>query len=333
MLATTEDAFFADIREHPDDDVPRLVYADWLDEYGDDRDRDRADLIRVQCRLARVPPGDPARHALARREQHLRDRLDRSWFLPLHSLADNWELRRGFVDSLVVQAPQLIEHGDTIVRLAPVAELAVVFQRPALARLVACPHLAHVQRLEAHGGMVRDDGARLLGGCPYLGGLEALVLHGCGITKAGLAALLELDLSRLRALNLGANNLYDSGMERLCAAAGLARLERLSLGANDLRRRGVRALVAARHLRHLVNVNLGANYLDDTAIELLAGAAHLASLRRLDVRNNAFQLAGARALARSRRLAGLEFLNAGGNGLSAEARDVLRARFGERVQL
>ena len=32
-----EDAFLADIRDHPDDDTPRLIYADWLEERGDPR--------------------------------------------------------------------------------------------------------------------------------------------------------------------------------------------------------------------------------------------------------------------------------------------------------
>jgi uncharacterized protein (TIGR02996 family) len=333
MPPTTEEAFFADIREHPDDDVPRLVYADWLEEHGDERDRERADLIRVQCQLAGLPPGNPLRPGLARREQHLRDRLDRVWLAPLNRLADSWELRRGFVERLVVQAPQLIEHGATVVRLAPVAELSVVFQRPSLERLVACPYLRHAQRLEERGGLVRDDGARLLATCPYLSGLEALLLHGCRITEVGVAALLEMDLSCLRLLNLGANDLHDEGVQRLCAAPRLARLERLNLAANELHLAGARALAEARHLRRLVDLSLGANYLDDEAAELLAGASHLASLRRLDLRNNELRNDGALALARSRHLEGLVFLDVSNNRLGHDGCAALRERFGERVQL
>jgi len=36
----------------PDDDLPRLVFADWLDEHGEPA---WAELIRVQCELARTP--------------------------------------------------------------------------------------------------------------------------------------------------------------------------------------------------------------------------------------------------------------------------------------
>jgi uncharacterized protein (TIGR02996 family) len=41
--------FLAAIRAAPDDDAPRLVYADWLDEHGQS---ERAVFIRVQCELA-----------------------------------------------------------------------------------------------------------------------------------------------------------------------------------------------------------------------------------------------------------------------------------------
>src|SRR5262245_32308897 len=37
------------IRDQPEDDTLRLAYADWLDEHDDP---DRAEFIRVQCRLA-----------------------------------------------------------------------------------------------------------------------------------------------------------------------------------------------------------------------------------------------------------------------------------------
>lgn len=50
MKTCTDAAFLGAIREAPDDDTPRLVYADWLDEAGGDPAH--AELIRLQCRLA-----------------------------------------------------------------------------------------------------------------------------------------------------------------------------------------------------------------------------------------------------------------------------------------
>ena len=51
MTTDEQSAFIAAIVASQDDDLPRLVYADWLDEHGQS---ERAALIRVQCELRRV---------------------------------------------------------------------------------------------------------------------------------------------------------------------------------------------------------------------------------------------------------------------------------------
>ena len=45
-VSTEEAALLAAIASNPEDDTPRLVYADWSDENGKKVDRDRAELIR-----------------------------------------------------------------------------------------------------------------------------------------------------------------------------------------------------------------------------------------------------------------------------------------------
>jgi uncharacterized protein (TIGR02996 family) len=47
-----QEAFLRAIFDAPDDDTPRLVYADFLEEHGEP---ERAEFIRVQCELARLP--------------------------------------------------------------------------------------------------------------------------------------------------------------------------------------------------------------------------------------------------------------------------------------
>ena len=64
---TVEAGFLADICAHPDDDAPRLIYADWLEERGQRGDAARAEFIRVQCALERGD-GD------AREQSRLRER-------------------------------------------------------------------------------------------------------------------------------------------------------------------------------------------------------------------------------------------------------------------
>src|SRR5262245_58863227 len=48
MKRDARTAFLKAIAEAPDDDGPRLVYADWLEEHGDPA---RAEFIRVRCEL------------------------------------------------------------------------------------------------------------------------------------------------------------------------------------------------------------------------------------------------------------------------------------------
>src|ERR687897_647125 len=63
-------AFLDDIIASPEDDAPRLIYADWLDENGDEA---RAEFIRLQVARAKaeggleVPEGGRAHRALFRR--------------------------------------------------------------------------------------------------------------------------------------------------------------------------------------------------------------------------------------------------------------------------
>jgi uncharacterized protein (TIGR02996 family) len=46
-----QQAFLRDIIEHPENDTPRLIYADWLEENGQ---ADRGQLIRLQCRYVNL---------------------------------------------------------------------------------------------------------------------------------------------------------------------------------------------------------------------------------------------------------------------------------------
>src|SRR5207253_4331362 len=71
-FATSEEAaLLRAIVERPEDDGVRLVYADWLEEHGQP---ERADFIRVQIELARLPVDDPRRPDLEARlsEGHTR---------------------------------------------------------------------------------------------------------------------------------------------------------------------------------------------------------------------------------------------------------------------
>src|SRR4051794_4580817 len=95
-----DEAFLADIIEHPDDDVPRLVYADWLDEHDQ---AERAELIRVQVELAGAPEAGRAEELRQREAALLADHAQ-EWLGPLRRFVERPQYRRGFVEAVSLSA-------------------------------------------------------------------------------------------------------------------------------------------------------------------------------------------------------------------------------------
>ncbi len=54
------------VEDAPHDDGVRLIFADWLEEHGQP---ERAEFIHTQIELSKLPPKDPRRGALERRER------------------------------------------------------------------------------------------------------------------------------------------------------------------------------------------------------------------------------------------------------------------------
>src|SRR5262245_24736947 len=91
-----EEMFLRDIHERPDEDGPRLILADWLEDNGDP---DRAEFIRLQCRLARGV-ADPAQAVAEQRVAELLVQHERRWLGELWSPALHWQFHRGLVERL-----------------------------------------------------------------------------------------------------------------------------------------------------------------------------------------------------------------------------------------
>src|SRR5262245_26707710 len=77
------DALLSAILAEPDADMPRLMYADWLNEYGDALDSARAEFIRVQVELARDSTESARRSVLEDRERTLFRVYREAWLAPL----------------------------------------------------------------------------------------------------------------------------------------------------------------------------------------------------------------------------------------------------------
>lgn len=134
---TTQEAFLEVIVAHIDEDAPRLIYADWLEEHGDPA---RAEFIRVQCRIARgelpdctygCPRDDCLRCQLHHREKELLNRHVCKWLsnlppgilLPILPNAQYECFRRGFVAEIVLSVADWIKHRDAILKTTPLEKV------------------------------------------------------------------------------------------------------------------------------------------------------------------------------------------------------------------
>jgi uncharacterized protein (TIGR02996 family) len=306
---TPEDVFLHDIATNPEDAAPRLVFADWLDERGGQGDADRAEFIRLQCRLADLPWDDPERPALRQREAALLERYAGHWSEPLVKLTSARTFVRGFVEKVSLTGRDFLDRAGELYRLAPVCMVILTeIDHQTLRRLAASPHLAHLRCLAVHGSM-KDAGARTLATSPHLANLRGLDVNDNPVGPAGLEAIVASpSLPALTHLALGACRVGRPGVRLLADAEWSSRLRALDLRGNELEAPDVRALVESPHLGNLCRLGLWYNRLRDEGAGILAGSALLGRLGHLSLGNNRFGPDGVRALAASPHLANLQAL-------------------------
>ena len=287
---TQEEAFIQAIREAPADDAPRLIYADWLEEHGQ---ADRAEFIRIQCRLARRSDSDAnlvAALAVALRSRAdglmrihwnewvgplrdivgpRRDRYGESWMGEEFQTAYRPHFVGGFVSMLSLDAERFVRRAADLNRLTP---------------------------------------------------LNTLNLWGAGNCARALA-----DTAELKGLStLAFPDYYDAPLKAadataMAASPYLQGLSMLHLGRNDLGDEGVEALAHAPWLLSVIWLDLTENGLSDRGARVLADSPLLVNLRTLLLRRNAFSAAGISALTSSANLRGLrrlEYDPPTANGLS-----------------
>ena len=260
-----EEGLLGDIATAPENDAPRLVYADWLEDHDPGpRDREgmslRAQFIRLQCQLARLPADDPERACLEAREQELLPAQTADWLerLGKYGVAD-LVLRRGLPDEVTISAPDFIGNMGEVLDAVPVRG-AALFHCHDVEALAACPHLAKLTALDLNWNHIDAVGAEALARSPHL------------------ANLIQLDL--------GSNNIGNAGAAALAASPYLAGLILLDLRINDIDTVGARALADSPHLTHLATLAVGYNDIGPEGAEALAGSRHLANLTRLDLEAN-----------------------------------------------
>jgi uncharacterized protein (TIGR02996 family) len=338
--------FMPAIQADPDDDVPRLIYADWLEDRGDPR----GEFIRVQCELADRRTPYFRREELEQRERELLARHDAEWTAPLRGWVNHWKFRRGFVDEVLLTAEAFLAHADALYWTAPATTMRLQFAGPLLRRVLDCPSLRFVQRLDLSGDYLGAEGAKALAEALHLPALRELDLGATGMDAAATAILAQSpNLSRVRWLRLAepahSNDLADivarlqlatpahvSIAHSLAGSPCLAQLETLDLRNHLVTPSGFLALVDSRHLPSLHTLWMEGNRIDDEALLTAAQSPQLARLHTLGLGGNQLTDRGILALAESPYFSRLKYVNVTGNAISMTTMDSLQARFGGKIR-
>ncbi len=128
-MTAEERALLRAVCEAPDDDLPRLVYADWLEEHGRPV---RAEFIRLQCAWARALH-DPERGDRVYLANRLQDLVwahgEDCWEPPpAHRAVVQWgEPDRGFVDAASVFGWDLDSTLDELFAAVPLTRLTYFY--------------------------------------------------------------------------------------------------------------------------------------------------------------------------------------------------------------
>jgi len=314
---TSEESFLQAIRDAPDDDELRLVFADWLEEHDDPH----GELMRLEVALARLDGGDDRRQRLEARSRKLRrehrDRLIGPWVRRLY----DWGYPRGLL-SVAAHVSGFFPLGPEVAHLLPWIErlkLAGVNRSDgqALARLWQLPHLTALDLRHNHLG---PEAASVLVELPNLVHLRRLCLWGNALGDAGAATLLRSSrLERLTALDLSRNGLTAETARHIARAEHLSCLESLDLRGSALGAAGVAQLASAAHLGSLRQLYLGHCVLGDEGVRAQAeGTLPPAGLRQLLLEGNRLGPEAVSALAGSAFAESLEELTLTDNPLGAE---------------
>lgn len=307
-----EASFLRAVCASPDDDGPRLVFADWLDELGDPR----GSFIRLQLKLARYRWEDSRRPAWERRADELWDKHGARWLAALPRLPEvNWvpPFCRGFLERASSIVPAFLAHADEWSPIVPIQKLDLNV------------HFSGPEQFEA---LVND---------PHLVPLRELSLDGVGYLNAPLGTLAEsrflTRLRRLRLFHAGARAV--SGLTELLASSALPALQGLILhGTREFGAGVVEILTTTPAAARLTELHLSGCALDDADVRRLAACPHLSGLRVLSLLDNRLTDEGAYWLAHSSVLRGLTRLFIlGGNQFSNTARRMLQKGFGKAVKL
>lgn len=305
-----EAEFFKAVLAAPDDDAPRLVFADFLTGEGDPR----GEFIALQCRLA-ATPDDEARRKLRIAENKLLAAHEAKWTEGFFAVARSTPFRkvkvffhRGFLEEATLPI-------DALDDLEPLFQAAPLLRRlrfdspgftgqthapPTLKGRLTSARLRNVRSLDLRLPAGGDAVALELAECPHLTNLHTLHLEATSWPLPDLPTPVFGGAPESHRLTAG-------GAFTLASSPHLKGLRDVKLASNALGGAGVKALLDGGW--PLESLDVSGNQLDDTALMAIATSPNLSKLRHLGIGSGTYSAPALTALATSKTLTSLTSLD------------------------
>lgn len=297
--ARAASSLHAAILAHPTDDAARLAYADYLEDHNKP---ERAEFIRAQVELARLPVWDRRAKLYRLRARLLLIEHGEEWRaeLPQFSGVAWGRFERGFVTEVTVEDVRVLaKRVDAIRAASPVTGIELGSLEGISSRGIKPGQWLSSLRLGA--GCAAADGVACVLDSPLATHLTRLVCTGAlATTDAARHIAAATDLTGLREIDLSHGKVGDAGAVALAQAKHLAGLRVLRLSAAAI-------------------TGSADDHLSATSMRALAASPSLASLTTLVLANQHLGDDGARAILSSTTLTKLEHLSFAGTALTARA--------------
>lgn len=181
MDVAERQAFIERIRADHHHDLPRLIYADWLEEQGD---TSQADFIRVQCANARTTD-DPPSFELAKLRNYEAElsTVSDKWAENIRPFVEGYAFNRGLLEAVTVKPIQLAKLPEAIFAEYPLRRFRLMNLRECPKNLGQSRHLRHIGELDLSGTIISAEFANTLARAKHLRNLELIDLSVATFTE------------------------------------------------------------------------------------------------------------------------------------------------------
>ena len=180
------------VLDAPDDDAPRLAYADWCAQQPDEPARARAEFIRAQIRVFQ-PDFDSLdrgeKYEITSRANKLLAANRQAWAGPLADLVDDYGYQRGFIFWVATTASRFLADAELLFALAPIVHADISGVRDVDERFFASRYLQRLRSLRMDDCGLYDIHLQILADSPNFAGLRWLSVSNNHLGMKGAEAL------------------------------------------------------------------------------------------------------------------------------------------------